>query len=136
VFDSLKNKTILYVEDELDVLDNISELFENYFGKIYTASDGEMGYSIFLEKRLDILFIDIELPKMNGIELIKKIRERDENICIVVVSAYTKNDYFLDCAGLKIDKCIIKPFTTKKINELLKHLDGGFAQSKSDNAEE
>jgi YesN/AraC family two-component response regulator len=134
VFDNLKNKTILYVEDELDVLTNISELFKNYFERIYTATDGERGYALFLEKRLDILFIDIELPKMSGIELIKKVREKNKNIGIVVVSAYTESDYSLDCADLKIDKCIIKPFTTKKINELLKLLDGSFEQLKSDNA--
>jgi len=130
MFNNLKNKTILYVEDELDVLENISELLENYFKKVYTSLNGEIGYSLFLENEIDIIFIDIELPKMNGIELIHKIRAIDKEVYIIVVSAYTKTDYFVDCIELKVDKYIIKPFTTRKITQLLDGLDSNFEVSK------
>jgi len=128
MFDALKMKTALYVEDELDVLENISELLKNYFKTFYTASDGERGYELVVEQEIDLLLVDIGLPKMNGIELIKKIRESDKNIEIVVISAYTETDYFLECIECQIDKYIIKPFTSRKIKALLERLNKKFAE--------
>lgn len=123
MYEYLKNKRALYVEDELDVLQNISELLENYFEKFYQASTGEIAFEIVMKEHIDILIVDIELPKMNGIELIQKIRKEHSDIRIVVVSAYTKTDYFLECIEYQIERYIIKPFTSRKINELLQKLN-------------
>jgi len=127
MYDYLKDKTALYVEDELDVLQNISELLSNFFHTFYTASDGESGYEIFLEHKIDVVLVDIELPKMNGIELIKKIRETHKEIPVVIISAYTKTDYLLESVELKLDQYIVKPLTSTKIHELLKKLDTVFS---------
>ncbi len=126
MYDFLKDKTALYVEDELDVLKNISELLSNFFGAFYTASDGKDGYEMFLGHKIDVLLVDIELPKINGIELIKKIRKTHKDIPIVVISAYTKTDYLLDSIELKLDQYIVKPLTSKKIHELLEKLNKRF----------
>jgi len=131
MFESLTTKTVLYVEDEIMVLQNISELLQNYFKVFHTASDGEMAYELFLQYEIDILIVDIELPKMNGIELISKIRERNKNIEIVVISAYTKTDYFLECINCQVSKYIVKPFTSRKIKELLEMLNADFENSLS-----
>jgi len=129
MFESLKTKTVLYVEDEIMVLENISELLQNYFKVFHTASDGEMAYELFLKYEIDILIVDIELPKMNGIELISKIRESNKDVEIVVISAYTKTDYFLECINCHVSKYIVKPFTSRKIKELLVMLNEDFKNS-------
>jgi len=126
MFNRLKNKVALYIEDEREVLENISKVFENYFEKIYVVDNAERGYEILLKYKIDTLLVDIELPKMNGIELIQKIREKDKIIQIIVVSAYTKTNYFLECINYKVDAYIVKPFTFIKIQELLKKLDNEF----------
>ena len=126
MYEFLKTKTVLYVEDEINVLKNISELLQNYFGKFYTAEDGELAYELFLEHKIDILIVDIELPKMNGIELIGKIRESNKELEIVVISAYTKTDYFLECINCHVNTYIVKPFTSRKIKELLEMLNADF----------
>ena len=127
MYDYLKDKTALYIEDEIDVLQNISELLSNFFHTFHMASDGESGYTLFLEHKIDVLLVDIELPKMNGIELIKKIRETHKEIPIVIISAYTKTDYLLESVELKLDQYIVKPLTSTKIHELLKKLDTVFS---------
>lgn len=127
MYDFLKDKTALYVEDELEVLKNISELLSNFFGAFYTASDGELGYQAFLDHKIDVVLVDIELPKMNGIELIRKIRQTHPDIPMVVISAYTKTDYLLDSIVLKLDQYIVKPLTSKKIHKLLKNLNQTFS---------
>jgi len=126
MYNNLKDKTILYIEDDEVVLKNISKLLGNYFAGIHTAYDGEQGYKQFIDKDVDLLIVDIELPKINGIELIKKIRKLDEHIPIVVISAYTKTDYLLESVELKLDKYIVKPFTSKKLHKLLQKLDESF----------
>ena len=127
MFNRLKDKTALYIEDEIEVLENISKVFENYFEKTYVVDNAERGYELLLNYKIDILLVDIELPKMNGIELIQKIREKNKHIHIIVVSAYTKTNYFLDCINYKVDAYIIKPFTFIKIQELLTKLNNEFS---------
>ncbi|WP_294955333.1 response regulator transcription factor [Sulfurovum sp.] len=128
MYDSLKDKTALYIEDEVDVLQNISELLSHFFKTFYTASDGETGYQTFLEHEIDVLLVDIELPKMNGIELIKKIRETHKELPVVVISAYTNTDYLLESIELNLDKYIVKPLTSRKIHLLLETLNSDFLE--------
>lgn len=126
MYSFLKDKTALYIEDEKDVLENISELLSQFFKNFYTASSAEEGYEIFKEQKIDILLVDIELPGMNGIELIKQIRKRDKKIHTVVISAYTKTDYLLESIELHLDRYIVKPLTSRKIHLLLASLHDVF----------
>lgn len=123
----LKDKTVLYVEDELEVLRNISTLLNNFFETVYLAPDGEAGLQLFTEKNVDVLLVDIELPNMNGIELIKRIRRDHHNIPIIIVSAYTDKNYLLDAVELKLSKFIVKPLTSNKIQVLLNALNEHFS---------
>jgi len=131
MYEALKGKSALYIEDEVDVLKNISELLGAFFKTFHTAADGEEGYRIFQQEHIDVLLVDIELPKMNGIELIKKIRKIDKQLPIVVISAYTKTDYLLESIELHLDKYIVKPLTSRKIHALLERLNEDFAQEAS-----
>jgi len=87
MYERLKDKSVLYIEDELDVLQNISKLLSKFFNNFYTASNAEDALDIFQEHKIDLLLVDIELPKMNGIDFIRKIRKIDESIPIVIISA-------------------------------------------------
>jgi len=127
MYNLLKTKSVLYVEDEADVLRNISELLGNFFDTFYTASDGVEAWDIFRTHAIDVALIDIELPRLNGLELIRRIRAIDKDIPIVVISAYTKTDYLLESVELKLDKYIIKPLTSKKIHVLLDKLNEDFS---------
>ena len=129
MYDALKDKTALYIEDEIDVLENISTLLSNFFKEFLKAPTAEEGYEIFQNNSIDVLLVDIELPKMNGIELIKKIRKTHKNLPIVVISAYTKTDYLLESVELKLDKYIVKPLTSRKIHQLLQTLNSDFLDS-------
>ncbi len=119
MYSFLKDKSALYVEDELDVLKNISTLLSGFFKHFYTASDGLQALEQFDRKHVDLILVDIELPKMNGIELIKQIRETNQDILVVIISAYTKTDYLLESVELGLTKYIVKPLTSKKIHTLL-----------------
>ena len=129
MYENLKNKVALYIEGDLDVLKNTHDLLKDFFKEFYTARDGELGYSVYVDNKIDILLIGIEIPKINGIDLIKKIRAKNKDIPIVVISAYTKKDYLLASIELNLKKYIVKPLTSKKIHLMLKKLDDSFANS-------
>ncbi len=129
MYDILKEKSALYIEDEIDVLNNISILLSHFFKNFLKASSAEEGYEIFINNNIDVLLVDIELPKMNGIDLIKKIRKTHKELPIVVISAYTKTDYLLESIELRLDKYIVKPLTSRKIHQLLETLNNDFLDS-------
>jgi DNA-binding response OmpR family regulator len=122
----LKNKTVLYVEDDINLQTNIKEILGNFFHNILIASDGDEAYDIYIanQNRIDIMITDINMPHTDGITLSKHIREYDKKLPIVIVSAYTDTDYLLDSIDLNIITYITKPLTTKKVLNLLdKFLD-------------
>ena len=127
MYNLLKTKSVLYVEDEVDVLRNISELLGNFFETFYTAADGIEAWDLFRNHTIDVAIVDIELPRLNGLELIRRIRAVDKEIPIVVISAYTKTDYLLESVELGLDKYIVKPLTSKKIHEMLNKLNEDFS---------
>jgi len=120
-YELLKNKIVLYVEDDLALQVNIKQILNNFFDEVLVASDGDEAIDIYLknQNRIDFMITDINMPKTNGIELSKYIREYDSKLPIVIMSAYTNTDYLLDSIDLNIVSYITKPFTTKKVFLLL-----------------
>lgn len=115
----LSNYTVLYAEDDSGVRKNVSEMLSLLFKEVYVACDGEEAYELFLEKEPQIVITDIKMPKLTGIELAKKIRKKNENIQIIVISAYTEVDYMLEAIDLSLMKYIVKPITETKLFEVL-----------------
>lgn len=128
MYNFLKDKTVLYIEDELEVLTNIGTLLSHYFDKVYLAEDGLEGQKILHDKKIDLMLIDIELPTINGIDLIKKIRETNKSIPIIVISAYTNENYLLAAVELNLLKYIVKPLTSDKIKTVLTTLNDYFSE--------
>ncbi len=65
------------------------------------------------------MIIDINIPKLNGIELLKKIREDDYTTKAIILSAHTEVNYLLDATGLGLTKYLVKPVTRKELKEAL-----------------
>ncbi len=126
MYPNLKTKNILFIDDDLDVLDNISLALKPIFNNFYTASDGFMALDIYYQNHIDLLLVDIEMPKMSGIEFIKKIRKIDSSVVIVVISAYTNTDYLLESIQLNLANYIVKPLTVQKVHALLAQLEDIF----------
>ena len=115
----LKNFSILYVEDEPEIQENIAEYLESYFKVVYTASDGEEGYASYKKYFPDVLLLDINIPKMDGLALAKKIRETDDNVKILMLTAHTQTDKLLLATELKLTKYLVKPVSPRAFKEAL-----------------
>lgn len=66
--------SVLYAEDDESVRKNYVLYLEKYFDKIYEASDGLEALNLYKDKKPNILLLDITMPQLNGLEVIRKIR--------------------------------------------------------------
>jgi len=129
--EDFKNYTILYIEDDEGVRTINSRFLNRMFHKLYEAKDGEEGFSLYQKYKPDIILTDIQMPKMDGITLSKKIREIDKTTKIIISTAFSDKNYLIEAVELKLEKYIIKPLTsrnlipaiTKVINDLKSEKD-------------
>ena len=115
----LKNHTILYVEDEPLIQANITEYLESYFAAVYVASDGKEGLALYEKYHPDILLLDINLPYLSGLEIAKKVRQGDQVVKIVMLTAHTEKEKLLAATELKLTKYLIKPIAPKLFKETM-----------------
>jgi len=104
-----QNLKLLYVEDDDKARLSTLEMLENLFNNITTATNGQEGLKLFKEGNFNLIITDINMPYLNGIEMLKKIREFDSKISILILSAYNESEYFLDAIRLGVDGFILKP---------------------------
>ena len=123
LLDELKDIPILCVEDEDGIRQVIVETLKYYFNDVYEAKDGNEGYELYLDCKPKIILSDIQMKNCDGIEFVKKIRENDSKTTIIMLTAYSNEEYLLDLINLNISHFILKPLNLKKLNEaLLKYL--------------
>ena len=103
----LSSITILYVEDEQMIREEVSYFFKKYIKNFHVAKNGIEGIERFKEVKPDIIITDIQMPKMNGLEMLKEIDTK--NIPVIITTAYSDIDYFLKAIELNIKKFVIKP---------------------------
>jgi len=113
----LKNFTILYVEDEAGIRKRVVSTLRYYFDEVWEAENGEEGLDSYYTHRPDIILSDIEMPQANGVEMVKQIREIDRDIPIVMVTAYSNEEYLLELINLNISHYILKPVNSTNLLE-------------------
>ena len=116
----LKNLKILIVEDEKRLAQLLKDSISNSFFSVVIASNGEDGLKKFKSFKPDIIITDIMMPFCDGLEMTLQIKELDESIPIIVLSAHSDKEKLLKAIDLGINKYFIKPFDPE---ELLEHIN-------------
>ena len=116
----MKNNVFL-IDDDKNILASVSILLETEGYKVSTFSDGESGLKAILESSPDIAVVDIKMPRLDGIEFLKKLRKTSDMPVIFLTSKDTEIDELL---GLKVgaDDYITKPFSQKILIERIRIL--------------
>lgn len=109
----LSELTALYVEDEPVARMSIGTFLKRQVGALHTAENGKEGLELFETHRPRVVITDLEMPVMNGMEMIRRIRELDDGTPIIITTAYDDEAHRCDLA----DRVILKPII---FNELLK----------------
>lgn len=101
----IKELTVLYVEDESLTRRSFERIIRRRVKELYIANDGKEGIEVWREKRPDVIVTDIEMPVMNGLEMIRKIKEEDPSMPVIVLTAFEDEAHRSDLA----DYTLIKP---------------------------
>ncbi len=115
-----KEIKVLYVEDNETARVSTLGMLENFFNHIEVAVDGLDGLKKFKEGSYDLVISDINMPNMNGIEMIGEIRKIDENISILILSAYNEPSYFVETIRLGIDGYLLKPMEFEQFVDVIR----------------
>jgi len=111
--------SILIAEDEQALLDSMTEYLELFFEKVYRAKDGQEAYLSYLKYRPDIIIADINMPRLDGLSMIEKIRKSDQETKIIITSAHSEQEKLLQAIELHLVKYLIKPVQSDTLKTLL-----------------
>jgi len=120
-----QDMTLLFVEDHDELRMNNVEILKNFFKTVKSAKNGVEALEIYKEEKLltsnyfDLVLTDIQMPKMNGVDMIEKIYDIRKEQLVVVLSAYDDAKYLLPLINLGIEQFIKKPINFQELLKVL-----------------
>ena len=124
---SNNNKSILVVDDEHDIVNLIKQSLQINGLKVSAFTDPVMALEDFKVncKTCSLILSDIRMPGINGYEFIKKAKEIDKQVKVVLMSAFEINDkeFHNLLSDVKIDAFLQKPFSIQKVNEVIEKIN-------------
>jgi len=112
----LQNASILVVDDEPDLCDMLGFEFEMQGSQVYYAYDGEAAFDIVNAQNVDVVITDIRMPRANGMELLERIRARDEaHPAVVFITAYDTTLSLREAFFRGAEGFFAKPFRLKDL---------------------
>lgn len=117
----LKNITILYAEDEKDLREVTHQILKGFTKKQFVAKNGQEGLDLFKEheNEIDLIITDVNMPVLNGLEMVKEIKKINLNIPIIVATAFSNKEYLLEAIDIGIDKYVLKPIDIAKLLQVM-----------------
>ena len=104
---------VLYVEDEDNIRNQMLDILKLFFNNIYVAKDGKEGFESYKEHRIDMIITDIQMPNINGLDMVEMIRKEDPLVPVIITTAFNDQKYFIKSIDLQIDKYLLKPIEQK-----------------------
>lgn len=119
----LKNSTLLYAEDNEEARELNSKIFEFFFKNIIAVKDGLEALEIYDKQSVDLVILDISMPKLDGLSVARKIREQDSKIPILILTNLLEIAPLKEAVSLNLVDYLIKPISFEVLkNSLLKSI--------------
>ncbi len=121
-FEGLNHLKILYVEDEEPIRVLVENRLKRMCENLFVAHNGAKGLEVFLTNEIDIVITDVSMPEMDGLEMTKRIKEKRPDTPIILTTAHSDEEHFLDSIEVGVDKYIIKPIRFDELNATLEKM--------------
>ena len=126
----LKKIRVLYVEDDVEVVEHITSTLKLFFDEILIAYSGEEGIKLFETQKPLVVITDIDLPNMSGVELIRHIRKIDKTIPVLVTTSYDDKKMLIDLIPLGVTQFLLKPLNFNKLTSAFEEILDNLANNK------
>jgi len=100
---------ILFVEDDPAVRGQLASLLGSLFHRVWQAGDGEEGLQLFKEHPVDLVMTDIAMPRMDGLQMARRIRALDSSVPVILTTGFSEEKFFLESIEIGVDAYLPKP---------------------------
>jgi signal transduction histidine kinase len=114
-----KTASILYVEDEKGIQEQLAEVLQEYCDELYLADDGIQGLLQYRQHAPKIVVSDIKMPVMDGIEMVRQIKAMDKDARVIFTTAFSDYDFLQSAIEMQVDGYILKPIDLERLEEKL-----------------
>ncbi|MCG3659903.1 PAS domain S-box protein [Aliarcobacter butzleri] len=115
----LKKMTLLYVEDDDNTREELEYFLEKKVLKLIVAKNGQEGLELFKKHNPDLVITDIQMPVMDGIQMIKAIKEINPQVQTVIATTFSDVEYLFEAIKLNISNYLTKPLNLYALSETL-----------------
>lgn len=131
--DFFKLLTVIYVEDDTSVREYTSAAIKSLFKELHTAKNGKEAIKIYdslveRKQRVDVIISDINMPVIDGIELLKLIRAKNEDLPFIFTTAFTEEKYLLEAITHNATEYILKPIDIRSLTDKIYKASHSFHQ--------
>jgi len=113
---------ILVVDDQFGDRETLKGILEDKGYKVATAMDGSEAIKMVKEKHYDIIFLDIKLPDMNGVQVFEEVKQIDPKAAVIMMTGYSMEDLVRKAISDGAYTCIYKPFDMEKVIGLVEEV--------------
>lgn len=115
-------RRVLIVDDEKNIRLTLSQTLEPLGLEAEAAANGEEALALLEKKKFGLILLDLKMPGMDGMEVLRRVRELRPNICVIIITAYGTIDLAVEAMKLGAVDFIQKPFAPAEIRELVTHV--------------
>jgi CheY-like chemotaxis protein len=116
------SKKILIVDDEKGIRELFVDVLKRAGHMVVTAQDGLAGIEAAKSGDIDIIFLDIKMPGINGVEALRQIRQFSPQTKVVMITGYARDELLNEAMQMDVFNCLAKPFSVRDVVELVKML--------------
>lgn len=113
-------KIILFVDDDVDLLENTAFMIKGMGHEVFVAKNGDEAILRYAELKPDLTFMDIRMPKMDGYDAFFKIKQYDPNAKVILITAYNQDEEkHLKAKNMSLLDTINKPYSYESIEQAI-----------------
>lgn len=116
------SKKILIVDDEKGIRELFAEVLKRAGHTVVTAHDGLSGIEVAKGGDIDIAFLDIKMPGINGVETLREVRQSSPRTKVVMITGYARDQLVNEALKLDVFACLAKPFSVRDVVDMVKLL--------------